>query len=105
VFSNLLTNAAKFTGPGGRITVSVEPAGDTVAVRVRDTGQGIALDMLPHIFDLFSQASSDGQGLGIGLALVRGLVERHGGTVEARSDGPGTGSEFVVSLPRAAAPG
>jgi PAS domain S-box-containing protein len=104
VFSNLLTNASKFTGPAGRITVSVEPTPDTIAVRVRDTGQGIAADALPHIFDLFTQAAPDAQGLGIGLALVRELVERHGGKVEAHSEGLGQGSEFVVRLPRAESP-
>jgi PAS domain S-box-containing protein len=103
VFSNLLTNASKFTEPAGSITVSVEPARETVDVRVRDTGQGIAAEMLPRIFDLFSQAEPDAHGLGIGLALVRELVQRHDGTVEAHSEGSGAGSEFVVRLPRAPA--
>jgi PAS domain S-box-containing protein len=103
VFSNLLTNAVKFTGPDGRITVSVEPAPDTVTVRIRDTGRGIAPDTLPHIFDLFTQAAPDGHGLGIGLAVVRRLVEQHGGSVEGRSEGPGQGSEFIVRLPLAPA--
>ena len=71
-------------------------------VRVRDTGRGIAADVLPHIFDLFAQATPDERGLGIGLAVVRGLVEGHGGRVEARSNGPGQGSEFTVRLPVAA---
>jgi PAS domain S-box-containing protein len=100
VFSNLLMNATKFTPPGGRITIAVETADESVLVRVRDTGRGIAADMLPKIFGLFSQAvPEDGGGLGIGLAVVRGLVERHGGTVQALSSGPGQGSEFVVRLP------
>ena len=103
VFSNLLTNAVKFTGPAGRITVAVEPASDTVAVRIRDTGRGIAPETLPHIFDLFTQAAPDGQGLGIGLAVVRRLVEGHGGSIEGRSDGPDRGSEFIVRLPLAPA--
>jgi PAS domain S-box-containing protein len=103
VFSNLLTNAAKFTDPGGRIAVIVESDAARATVRVRDTGRGIDPAALPHIFDLFAQAASDGGGLGIGLAVVRGLVERHGGTVEAHSGGLGQGSEFVVRLPLAPA--
>lgn len=100
VFSNLLMNATKFTPPRGHIAISVEAAGDSVLVRVRDTGRGIAPDMLPNIFTLFSQATMDERGgLGIGLSVVRGLVERHGGTVQALSSGPGQGSEFVVRLP------
>jgi PAS domain S-box-containing protein len=99
VFSNLLTNASKFTESRGRITVSVEAGPDAVTVRVGDTGRGIAADVLPHIFDLFAQATPDERGLGIGLAVVRGLVQRHGGSVEAHSDGPGRGSEFTVRLP------
>ena len=104
VFSNLLTNASKFTGSGGRIAVSVSadptPA-QTAVVSIRDTGEGIAADMLPHIFELFTQGARDARGLGIGLAVARGLVERHGGTIEARSEGSGKGSEFVVRLPLA----
>jgi PAS domain S-box-containing protein len=106
VLANLLNNAAKFTEPGGRIDLSVEAhpgeSGEAV-LRVRDNGAGIAADLLPRIFDLFVQedrslARSHG-GLGIGLTLVRSLVERHGGRVEAHSAGPGRGSEFVVRLP------
>jgi PAS domain S-box-containing protein len=103
VFSNLLTNASKFTDPHGDIAITVEPRADAVIVRVRDTGRGIAADVLPHIFDLFAQATPDERGLGIGLAVVRGLVEGHGGTVDARSGGPGQGSEFTVRLPVAPA--
>jgi PAS domain S-box-containing protein len=99
VLSNLLTNASKFTGRHGRITVRVEPGPEAVIVRVRDTGRGIAADVLPRIFELFAQATPDERGLGIGLAVVRGLVEAHGGRVEARSSGPGQGSEFTVHLP------
>lgn len=102
VFSNLLTNASKFTDTHGQITVTAERASDGVIVRVRDTGRGIAADALHHIFDMFTQATPDERGLGIGLTVVRGLVERHGGSVEARSDGVGKGSEFIVRLPIAA---
>ncbi len=103
VFANLLHNAAKYTERGGQIHVSEEHHGDTVIVRVRDTGFGIAATTLPRVFDLFTQSErtldrAQG-GLGIGLTLVKTLVELHGGTVEAHSDGPGQGSEFVVRLP------
>jgi PAS domain S-box-containing protein len=103
VFVNLLTNAGKYTDAGGRISVSTEQRANTVAVRVRDTGIGISGDLLPRIWDLFAQSNqsldrSHG-GLGIGLTIVRRLVELHGGRVEAHSDGPGMGSEFVVILP------
>ena len=104
VVTNLLHNAAKFTDPDGEIGLTVETDGPRVVLRVRDNGQGIDPELLPRIFDLFVQedrslARSHG-GLGIGLTLVRSLVERHGGTVEAHSEGPGRGSEFVVRLPR-----
>lgn len=99
VFSNLLMNAVKFTPPGGRIDIVAEPLGDVVRVRVRDTGKGMSADVLPHVFELFTQAAPDDRGLGIGLAVVRALVEQHGGTIEALSDGVGRGSEFVVTLP------
>ena len=103
VFTNLLDNAAKYSEKGGRIWLSAERQGAEVVVSVRDTGIGIASEHLPRIFEMFSQVTpalerSHG-GLGIGLALVRGLVELHGGTVEARSAGAGSGSEFVVRLP------
>jgi PAS domain S-box-containing protein len=103
VFSNLLTNASKFSDPHGRITVSVESDGAFAIVRVQDTGRGIAADALPHIFDLFAQVTPESGGMGIGLSVVRGLVQHHGGSVEARSGGPGQGSEFTVRLPLAAA--
>jgi PAS domain S-box-containing protein len=103
VVGNLLTNAAKYTEPGGRIRLTAQRDGDMVELRVRDTGIGIASHMLPRIFDLFVQAdhaSTKAQGgLGIGLTLVKNLVEMHTGTVEARSEGLGKGSEFVVRLP------
>jgi PAS domain S-box-containing protein len=103
VVGNLLNNAAKYTEEGGRIGLTVEAAPAQAVLRVRDSGVGIPADLLPRVFDLFTQgdrslARSEG-GLGIGLTLVRSLVEMHGGSVEARSEGPGKGSEFVVRLP------
>jgi signal transduction histidine kinase len=103
VFANLLQNGAKFTEPQGHLWLTAEKEGDTVVVRVRDTGIGIAPEILPHVFDLFSQGEraldrSQG-GLGIGLSLVRGLVQLHGGSVQAISPGVGGGSEFIVRLP------
>ena len=97
-----MINAAKYTAPGGKISFHVERQNDQVLFRVRDSGIGITPKLLPHIFDLFWQVerSSDAQsGLGIGLALVRHLVELHGGTVEAKSDGQEKGSEFIVQPP------
>jgi PAS domain S-box-containing protein len=108
IVSNLLGNAVKYTPPGGRIGIDVEPAGDEVVLRVADTGIGIAADVLPRVFDLFVQAPRTlerGQGgLGIGLTLVRRLVELHGGRVDAQSAGPAHGSVFTVALPRIPAP-
>ena len=106
---NLLTNATKYTDDGGRIVVSLRRDGDRILIRVKDSGMGIAPEMLAKIFELFVQVDgsldrSQG-GLGIGLTLVRKLVEMHGGTVSAFSEGPGLGSEFVVSLPVATATG
>jgi PAS domain S-box-containing protein len=106
VFGNLLDNACKYSEPGGRIEVAVESDGREVAVSIRDRGIGIAPEMIPKVFDMFAQgqrpqAGSRG-GLGIGLTLVRRLVEMHGGTITARSDGVGLGSEFIVRLPVAA---
>ena len=108
VVTNLLNNAAKYQDDGGRIRLDVERDGDEAVIRVRDEGIGIPPDMLARIFDLFLQV--DGSihraqgGLGIGLSLVRSLVEMHGGEVEVRSEGLGKGSEFVVRLPCRAAP-
>jgi len=103
VFSNLLTNSAKYTDPGGRIWVTGELRDGDVVVTVRDTGIGIPTDALPRIFDMFSQVERNlertGGGLGIGLALVKGLVEMHNGTVTAESGGQGRGSTFTVKLP------
>ncbi|MGE5359885.1 MAG: PAS domain S-box protein [Bacteroidales bacterium] len=104
VVTNLLNNAARYTTAGGRISVTARASGDQVTITVADTGIGLASDDLARVFEMFTQVGESGGGLGIGLALVRRLVEMHGGTVEARSDGPGAGSEFVVRLPRAAAP-
>jgi len=106
VIGNLLTNAVKYTPSGGIVAVAVERAAGAVLLRVRDTGVGIAPDLLERIFEPFTQAAtsldrSEG-GLGLGLALVRGLVALHGGRVAARSDGPGRGAEFVVVLPLSA---
>ena len=103
VVSNLLANASKYTPKGGHIWLSAAREGETVAVRIRDDGVGIPKEMLTRVFDLFTQVAPgrDGSagGLGIGLALVRRLVELHHGTVEVTSDGPGMGSEFVVRVP------
>lgn len=103
IFSNLLTNAAKYTPPGGLIQIRGERCDDHLVVRVRDNGIGIAADKLQYVFDMFVQIDrslekSQG-GLGVGLTLVKRLVELHGGMVEARSDGAGQGSEFSVRLP------
>jgi PAS domain S-box-containing protein len=107
VFLNLLNNAATYSDRGGHIRLSVERDGGEVVVSVRDTGIGIPAADLPHVFDLFVQVDTAWQrsqgGLGIGLSLVREFVGLPGGRVEARSDGPGTGSEFVVRLPAAGA--
>jgi two-component system CheB/CheR fusion protein len=103
ILGNLLTNAAKYTPPGGRISLHVAPDADAVEIRVGDTGEGIPPNMLDAVFDLFVQSHSSLEraegGMGVGLTLVRTLVEMHGGSVRAYSDGPGRGSEFVVRLP------
>ncbi|MGK4004433.1 PAS domain S-box protein [Sorangium sp. So ce1036] len=106
VIDNLLHNAIKYTEPGGKIWLTCERARGGLEIRVKDTGQGMAPDLVPDVFDLFTQGErlpdrSQG-GLGIGLTLVRRLVEMHGGTVHARSEGSGKGSEFSVWLPPAA---
>jgi signal transduction histidine kinase len=104
VLNNLLDNAAKYTEPGGQILVSVGPAGAEVVLRVRDTGVGITSEVLPFVFDPFVRERFAGfrsrRGSGVGLLLVRTLVELHGGRVEAFSAGRGHGSEFVIHLPR-----
>jgi len=101
--SNVLSNAAKYTPPGGQIRIAARLHDDQVELAITDTGAGIPKELLPTIFDLFVQGKttihrSEG-GLGIGLAVVKNLVQLHGGTVEARSDGPGKGSVFVIRLP------
>jgi signal transduction histidine kinase len=103
VFVNLLLNAAKYTPSGGVVRLSLEREAGEAVVRICDNGVGIAADVLPRVFDLFVQADPSsrhaGAGLGIGLALVRNLIDRHGGCVTAASPGLGHGSEFVVRLP------
>jgi signal transduction histidine kinase/ActR/RegA family two-component response regulator len=103
VISNLLNNASKYTKPGGRVIVRVERDGPDAVVVVTDNGVGIPADMIEHVFDPFTQVASAREhahgGLGIGLTLVKGIVEMHGGSVRATSAGEGRGSEFVVRLP------
>jgi PAS domain S-box-containing protein len=109
VFDNLLANAIKFTRAPGAVTIVAARDGDAAVIKVIDTGAGIDPELLPHVFEPFRQAAqsidrTEG-GLGLGLALVKGLVELHGGTVAAHSSGPGTGAELVLRLPTAAAGG
>jgi len=103
VIWNLLSNAIKFTPAGGRVSVAVERVGTSALISFTDTGQGIAPSLMPYVFDRFTQGDSSVTrahgGLGLGLSIVRHLVELHGGDVSARSDGPGKGSTFVVTLP------
>jgi CheY-like chemotaxis protein/nitrogen-specific signal transduction histidine kinase len=103
VVGNLLNNACKFTDKGGHVWLTVEQQGTNAVIRVRDSGIGIAADQLPRLFDMFTQVDTSlgrsRDGLGIGLTLVKTLVEMHGGTVEGHSEGLGFGSEFVVRLP------
>jgi PAS domain S-box-containing protein len=107
VIGNLLTNACKYTEPGGSISLVVAREGSHAVIRVQDNGIGIAAEHLPTIFEMFSQIDTSLErsqgGLGIGLALVKNLVEMHNGSVEAHSSGPGQGSQFVVRLPLASA--
>lgn len=103
VVANLLTNAAKYTDRGGQIWLTARREGDEAVISVRDTGLGIPAEMLAHVFDMFSQVDrtlnrSQG-GLGIGLTLAKSFVQMHGGSIEAHSDGPGQGSEFIVRIP------
>jgi signal transduction histidine kinase len=109
VLSNLLNNAAKYTEKGGQIRLAARRERSNVVVSIRDSGMGIPAEMLSKVFELFTQVDRTygraQAGLGIGLTLVRSLVQMHGGSVEARSDGPGKGSEFVVRLPLATLPG
>jgi CheY-like chemotaxis protein len=103
VVGNLLNNASKFAERGSHVWLTIEEDNGLAVIKVRDTGIGIAAEDLPRIFDMFEQVDTSLErsrhGLGIGLTLVKTLVEMHGGTVEARSDGPGRGSEFIVRLP------
>jgi signal transduction histidine kinase len=106
ILTNLLNNAAKFTEPGGCIWLIAEASADAVVIRVRDNGRGISPDLLPRIFEPFLQGEdpedpedSSCGGLGLGLSIVKSLVELHGGSITAGSRGPGAGSEFVVRLP------
>ena len=105
---NLIDNALKFTPAGGRVDVSLESRGDRLALQVADTGEGILPELLPSVFDRFRQGASGprgpARGLGLGLAIVRHLVELHGGRVEAQSDGPGRGTRVCIELPAVAAP-
>jgi CheY-like chemotaxis protein len=107
VFSNLLTNASKFSAPGGEIRIGASRCGAKVMAEVVDQGIGIAPSMLPRVFDLFEQEASTLDrahgGLGLGLSIVRNLVSQHGGHVRAESEGLGRGSRFIVKLPVAAA--
>jgi signal transduction histidine kinase len=105
IVGNLIANAIKFTPAGGRIEVELLDAGDqTLRIVVRDDGDGIDTDFLPHVFERFRQADASVSrphgGLGLGLAIVRHLVELHGGHVQAESPGPGKGATFVVELPK-----
>jgi CheY-like chemotaxis protein len=106
VLTNLLNNAVKFTPPGGELQVSTEAGSDHVVIRVRDSGVGISPESLPHIFEMFHQGDSGAEpgtaGLGIGLTLSKQLVELHGGTLHAMSDGVNRGAEFLIRLPLAA---
>lgn len=105
VLTNLLTNACKYTGPGGHISISAMAEGDDVVVRVQDNGIGISVEVLPHIFGPFVQGRQpidrELGGLGLGLTIAKNLVEQQGGSVTANSEGTDRGSEFVVRLPRA----
>jgi signal transduction histidine kinase len=102
---NLLSNAVKFTPAGGRVTLSVTRMPRALHIKVTDTGAGIAADLLPHVFERFRQGGTGHSrrqgGLGLGLAIVRNLVELHGGTVSAHSDGEGRGATFDVVIPAA----
>jgi signal transduction histidine kinase/CheY-like chemotaxis protein len=107
IIGNLLDNAAKYTDPGGKVSLSASREAECAVVRVADTGKGIPVDLLPHVFDLFTQGDLKGirasGGLGIGLHVVKRLAEKHGGTVTVSSAGAGAGSVFEVTLPLAQA--
>jgi two-component system CheB/CheR fusion protein len=100
VLSNLLRNAVKYSDPGGRVVLAASQESTTITLRVSDTGQGIEPDALRLIFDFFTQVRPyEGEGLGIGLSVAHEIVALHGGRIEARSEGHGRGSEFIVTLP------
>jgi signal transduction histidine kinase len=100
VMVNILSNAMKYTPTGGAIVISIEPVGAAgCGVRVRDTGEGLTAAALARVFDLFVRGTTGGNGLGIGLAIAKRLVELHGGTIAATSEGVGRGAEFLVTLP------
>jgi PAS domain S-box-containing protein len=101
VISNLLHNAGKFTPPGGKVNVRLTVDGDRAVIAVQDTGRGVAPELLPRLFDPFVQGKGSLGGLGLGLALVKGLIELHGGEVAAASDGPNRGTRFELCLPLA----
>ena len=103
VLMNLLMNAAKYTDPGGVVRLSIQHNEGFVTIAVRDNGRGIDPALLPHIFDLFTRGAGDRAGFGVGLSVARRLIELHQGRLEARSAGPGAGSEFIVMLPTMAA--
>jgi signal transduction histidine kinase len=104
VFTNVLSNAVKFTPEGGSIRVSLTGEAESAVVKIRDTGVGIAPEFLPHVFEIFQQEESEirtsRSGLGIGLALVKHLVDLHGGDIQIASEGSGLGTEVTVRLPR-----
>jgi signal transduction histidine kinase len=102
IVSNLLSNAVKYTEPGGEIHLGIEQNGNRVVIHVRDTGRGIPPEHLTQIFEMFETGPGQGTGLGVGLAVVKGLTEMHGGSVQAKSAGIGQGSEFIVTLPKKA---
>jgi len=103
VLANILNNAAKYTPSGGRVELTVREENGQALVSVRDTGAGIPQHLLGGVFDTFAQIDTNlkraGGGLGIGLSLAKKLLDLHGGTIEARSEGPGRGAEFIVRLP------
>jgi len=103
VLAGLLTNALRYTSPGGQVTVSTQPAGRDVQITVTDTGEGIGAEHLPHIFERFNRADTSRDrahgGSGIGLTIARALLTAHGGTLTAASNGPGDGAQFTLTLP------
>ncbi|HVQ41283.1 MAG TPA: HAMP domain-containing sensor histidine kinase [Vicinamibacterales bacterium] len=103
VLMNLLMNAARYTDAGGAVRLSIQHNEGFVTIAVRDNGRGIDPALLPHVFELFTHGAGDRAGSGVGLSVARRLVELHHGRIEARSDGPGSGSEFIVMLPTMAA--